>query len=101
MTTKNTTTNKYAEHDSLYICLFFDESLGGAREGTSASKKHTNKNDQNKSEYLSVSGRNFIVASTIACALAAERIICTSGHFCTKAYGFTSAQPHVALLWTP
>jgi hypothetical protein len=62
--TKNTTTNKYAEHDSLYLGSFFDESLGGAREGTSASKKHTNQNDQNKSECLSVSGMHFIVAST-------------------------------------
>jgi hypothetical protein len=31
MTTKNTTTKKYAEHGSLYLCSFFDESLGGRR----------------------------------------------------------------------
>jgi hypothetical protein len=52
----------------LYLGSFFSESLGAGRkkrEGTSASRKqHTNQKDQNKSDCLSVSGRNFIVAST-------------------------------------
>jgi hypothetical protein len=38
-TTKNTTT-KYAEHDSLYLGSFFDESLQGARSNIGIEKAH-------------------------------------------------------------
>jgi hypothetical protein len=68
-TVKGNEDNK--EHDD-EICgaqlslswFVFRRKSPGAREATSASKKHTNQNDQNKSECLFVSGRNFIVAST-------------------------------------
>jgi hypothetical protein len=58
---------KIYEHDSLYLCSFFDESLGGARGARRnigiEKTAHEPKGSEQKSVSI-VSGRNFIVAST-------------------------------------